>query len=91
MAKIPTSEESLIQTLNVSAAGGVLLATNTIEQRSKPGFADRLVNFEPASTGGYRRISGYGNWGTGVLGPHVFLISIIQTEYCLNKMYSLPD
>ncbi len=66
MAKIPTSEESLIQTLNVSAAGGVLLATNTIEQRSKPGFADRLVNFEPASTGGYRRISGYGDWGTGV-------------------------
>lgn len=66
MAKIETTEESLIQTLNVSAAGGVVFSTSTIEQRSMPGFATRLVNFEPANTGGYRRIAGYGDWGTGV-------------------------
>jgi hypothetical protein len=66
MALIQTPDQSLFQTVNIPARGGLLLSSNTMDTLKKPGFALRLVNFEPADTGGYRRINGYAPWKGGV-------------------------
>lgn len=59
----------------VFCAGGLNTSRDVLSQgETMPGSAIRLVNYEPAVTGGYRRISGYSNdYGTvpgvaGVLG-----------------------
>lgn len=59
----------------VFCAGGLNTSRDVLSQgETMPGSAIRLVNYEPAVTGGYRRISGYANsYGTvpgidGVLG-----------------------
>jgi len=53
------------QTFPIACRGGLDLTTNTQELLNKPGWATRLVNFEPSNDGGYRRISGYTPLGSG--------------------------
>lgn len=53
------------QTFQIACKGGLDLTTNTQELLQKPGWATRLLNFEPSTDGGYRRISGYEQLGTG--------------------------
>ena len=50
----------------VFCAGGLNTSRDVLSQgETMPGSAIRLVNYEPAVTGGYRRISGYSNdYGT---------------------------
>lgn len=57
----------------VSCRGGLDTGRDLLSQgQAKPGSATTLVNYEPALTGGYRRISGFSNnygtvAGTGVI------------------------
>lgn len=53
------------QTYQIACRGGLDLTTNTQELLQKPGWATRLINFEPANDGGYRRIEGFTQLGTG--------------------------
>lgn len=53
------------ETFPIACKGGLDLTTNTQELLQKPGWATRLVNFEPSSDGGYRRINGYKTLGGG--------------------------
>ena len=53
------------QTYPIACKGGLDLTTNTQELLQKPGWATRLVNFEPSTDGGYRRINGYIPLGSG--------------------------
>jgi hypothetical protein len=50
-------------TLTFSCSGGLDKASNAIQLFKTPGAATRLVNYESAITGGYRRIDGYAKWG----------------------------
>lgn len=47
------------KTYSIACRGGLDLTSNTQDLLQKPGWATRLVNFEPSSDGGYRRISGF--------------------------------
>lgn len=53
------------QTYSIACRGGLDLTTNTQELLRKPGWATRLLNFEPSNDGGYRRVSGYTTFGSG--------------------------
>lgn len=53
------------ETFPIACRGGLDTTTNTQELLQKPGWATRLVNFEPSNDGGYRRISGYQVLGAG--------------------------
>lgn len=53
------------QTFMISCKGGLDLTSNSQDLLQKPGWATRLINFEPSLDGGYRRISGYQQAGTG--------------------------
>lgn len=68
-----------IRTFPVACGGGLVNNLDPItHSRSLPGSASRMINYEPALLGGYRRISGFTNdYGTlpgtgGVLGISVF-------------------
>ena len=68
-----------LQIYTVSCEGGLNTNRDVLSQgQLSPGSATRLINYEPAVTGGYRRISGYNEAypslpGTGkVLGVCVF-------------------
>ena len=69
-----------LRTFAVACSGGLVLNQDPLTQGSQlSGTAIRLINYEPALNGGYRRISGfYNSYGelTGeasapVLGVHV--------------------
>ena len=45
--------------------GGLILNQTPFAQQ--PGTATELENFEPAITGGYRRISGYDKWNSNIV------------------------
>lgn len=47
------------ETFPIACKGGLDTTTNTQELLEKPGWATRLLNFEPSNDGGYRRINGY--------------------------------
>lgn len=53
------------QTFPIACRGGLDLTTNTQELLQKPGWASKLVNFEPSNDGGYRRINGQTILGSG--------------------------
>jgi len=55
-----------LASFKVFCAGGLNTSRDVLSQgETTPGSAIRLVNYEPAVTGGYRRISGYSNdYGT---------------------------
>jgi hypothetical protein len=68
-----------IQAAKVSCLGGLDTNKDLLTQAERyPGSALQLINYEPSTSGGYRRISGYANnYGTvpgegGVLGINVF-------------------
>jgi hypothetical protein len=46
------------ETYPVVCRGGLDLTSSTQDLLQKPGYATRLLNFEPSTEGGYRRISG---------------------------------
>jgi len=49
-----------LQIFTVSCEGGLNTNRDVLSQgQLSPGSATRLINYEPAVTGGYRRISGY--------------------------------
>ena len=69
-----------LRTFAVACSGGLVLNQDPLTQGSQlSGTAIRLINYEPALNGGYRRISGYTNtYGevpgaatTAVLGVHI--------------------
>ena len=67
-----------LNTFVAVCAGGLVTNTDPLTQASAmSGSAIRMINYEPALSGGYRRVSGYQNDfgtvpGTGaVLGVHV--------------------
>ena len=56
------------QTYPVSFAGGLVSNMSSLAQGTQlPGTAQRLVNFEPAIDGGYRRIKGYTKYDPNVI------------------------
>lgn len=56
------------QTYPVSFKGGLLSNISSLEQGvQSPGSAQRLINFEPAIDGGYRRIKGYTKYDSTIL------------------------
>jgi len=67
-----------IQAAKVSCLGGLDTNKDLLTQAERyPGSALQLINYEPSTSGGYRRISGYANnYGTvpgegGVLGINI--------------------
>lgn len=49
-----------IESIRVECVGGLDTTRNYLSlSQNKPGAAARLVNYEPAASGGYRRINGY--------------------------------
>lgn len=56
------------QSLPVACKGGLTLNVDALTQGTMmPGTAKVLQNFEPAISGGYRRISGYTKWDTNTV------------------------
>ena len=54
------ADESGLNPFVFACQGGLVLDQSTFAMQ--PGMALELENFEPATTGGYRRISGYEKW-----------------------------
>ena len=52
------------QGASITVQGGLDLVSSSHALFRTPGAATKLQNFESATTGGYRRISGYQKWGT---------------------------
>jgi len=59
------SDESGLNPFVFACQGGLVLDQSTFAMQ--PGMALELENFEPATTGGYRRISGYEKWNTNIV------------------------
>ena len=55
------------ETFPISCKGGLDNTTNTQDLLAQPNLASRLINFEPSSDGGYRRVSGQEVFGSGVI------------------------
>jgi len=55
-----------ISGFKVTSIGGMNTNRDVLSQGElEPGTATQLINYEPSTTGGYRRISGYANnYGT---------------------------
>ena len=53
-----------LQTINIPCKGGLNLSATNQELLSMPNEAIRLVNMESSKSGGYRRISGFTEYGT---------------------------
>ena len=51
------------QGASITVQGGLDLVSSSHALFRTPGAATKLQNFESATTGGYRRISGYQKWG----------------------------
>lgn len=52
------------QGASITVQGGLDLVSSSHALFRTPGAATKLQNFESATTGGYRRVSGYEKWGT---------------------------
>jgi len=59
------ADESGLNPFVFACQGGLVLDQSTFAMQ--PGMALELENFEPATTGGYRRISGYTKWNTNIV------------------------
>ena len=59
------SDESGLNPYVFACQGGLVLDQSTFAMQ--PGMALELENFEPATTGGYRRISGYIKWNPNIV------------------------
>ena len=59
------ADESGLNPFVFACQGGLVLDQSTFAMQ--PGMALELENFEPATTGGYRRISGYAKWNTNIV------------------------
>ena len=59
------ADESGLNPFVFACQGGLVLDQSTFAMQ--PGMALELENFEPATTGGYRRISGYSKWNTNIV------------------------
>lgn len=56
-----------LSTVTFPCKGGLNLAASNEELLDLPQEAIILRNFEPSNAGGYRRINGYEQWGSGVI------------------------
>ena len=73
------------QPFALACQGGLNKVSSQLELLRTPGEAIRLQNFEVSTTGGYRRISGYSQFGDGtrpnganpILGLHVYADGVI--------------
>ena len=59
------SDETGLNPFVFACQGGLVLDQSTFAMQ--PGMALELENFEPATTGGYRRISGYAKWNPNIV------------------------
>jgi len=59
------ADESGLNPFVFACEGGLVLDQSTFAMQ--PGMALELENFEPATTGGYRRISGYEKWNSNIV------------------------
>ena len=59
------ADESGLNPFVFACQGGLVLDQSTFAMQ--PGMALELENFEPATTGGYRRISGYEKWNSNIV------------------------
>jgi len=59
------SDETGLNPFVFACQGGLVLDQSTFAMQ--PGMALELENFEPATTGGYRRISGYTKWNPNIV------------------------
>ena len=59
------ADESGLNPFVFACQGGLVLDQSTFAMQ--PGMALELENFEPATTGGYRRISGYEKWNVNIV------------------------
>ena len=59
------ADESGLNPFVFACQGGLVLDQSTFAMQ--PGMALELENFEPATTGGYRRISGYEKWNANIV------------------------
>jgi hypothetical protein len=59
------ADESGLNPFVFACQGGLVLDQSTFAMQ--PGMALELENFEPATTGGYRRILGYEKWNTNIV------------------------
>lgn len=57
----------MLQSMTVSCRGGLDLSSNVQELLNRPGEAIQLMNYECSKEGGYRRISGFHQFGTEAL------------------------
>ena len=84
------------QPFGVSCKGGLNTNLNQIEMLAQPGTATKLRNFEVDPDGGYRRISGFSQFGDGtrpntdndVYGLHVYadgLIACVGTNIYFSQ------
>jgi hypothetical protein len=58
----------MLQTMTVSCRGGLDLSSNVQELLNRPGEAIKLTNYECSKEGGYRRVSGFAQYGIDVPG-----------------------
>ena len=73
------------QPFALACQGGLNKIASQLELLRTPGEATRLQNFEVSTTGGYRRISGYSQFGDGtrpnssnaILGLHVYADGVV--------------
>ncbi len=73
------------QPFALACQGGLNKVSSQLELLRVPGEALELSNFEVATTGGYRRVSGYTQFGDGtrpngsnsILGLHVYADGVI--------------
>ena len=84
------------QPFGISCKGGLNTNLNQIEMLAQPGTATKLRNFEVDPDGGYRRISGFSQFGDGtrpntdndVFGLHVYadgLIACVGTNIYFSQ------
>jgi hypothetical protein len=74
------ADESGLNPFVFACQGGLVLDQSTFAMQ--PGMALELENFEPATTGGYRRISGYSKWNTNIVPQDV-----LSSEAVLMSAY----
>lgn len=68
-----------IQSTTISCEGGLNLAATNQELLSLPGQAIQLINMEPNKSGGYRRITGFAEFGTATLPGGIATVKGIHT------------
>lgn len=77
-----------IQSTTIPCKGGLNLAATNQELLSLPGQAIQLINMEPNKSGGYRRITGFAEWGSASLpggvgnvkGIHTYLGGVVAAK-----------